>query len=121
MTTLADLCARSDYITLNTPLNEQTRGLINAALIDKMKTGVVIVNTGRGKCVVESDLAEALECGKVAAYGTDVWESDPPPENSPLLKAKNVYMSPHIGASSKENLLRIGDQIVTILERELGK
>jgi D-3-phosphoglycerate dehydrogenase len=86
-----------------------------------MKTGVILVNTGRGKCVVEADLAAALESGKVAAYGTDVWESDPPPETSPLLKAKNVYMCPHIGASSKENLLRIGDQIVDILERELGK
>ncbi len=121
MTTLGDLCARSNYITLNTPLTDQTRGMLNAGLIDKMKTGVVIVNTGRGKCVVEADLAAALDSGKVAAYGTDVWESDPPPETSPLLKAKNVYMSPHIGASSKENLLRIGDQIVSILERELGK
>ncbi len=121
MTTLGDLCARSNYITLNTPLTDQTRGMLNAGLIDKMKTGVVIVNTGRGKCVVEADLAAALDSGKVAAYGTDVWESDPPPETSPLLKAKNVYMSPHIGASSKENLLRIGDQIVSILEREIGK
>jgi len=121
MTTLEDLCSRSDYITLHTPLNDETRGMIDATLIDRMKNGVIIVNTGRGKSVVESDLAAALESGKVAAYGTDVWESDPPPQTSPLLKAKNVYMCPHIGASSKENLLRIGDQIVSILERELGK
>jgi D-3-phosphoglycerate dehydrogenase len=121
MTTLDDLCARSDFITFSVPLNDATRGMINTALIQKMKTGVILVNTGRGKCVVEADLAAALESGKVAAYGTDVWESDPPPETSPLLKAKNVYMCPHIGASSKENLLRIGDQIVDILERELGK
>lgn len=121
MTTLGELCGRSDYITINTPLNDATRGMLDAGLIDRMKTGVIIVNTGRGKCVVESDLVAALESGKVAAYGTDVWESDPPPETSPLLKAKNVYMTPHIGASSKENLLRIGDQIVTILERELSK
>ena len=121
MTTLKDLCARSDFITLNTPLNDATRGMVNAGLIDQMKTGVILGNTGRGKCVVEADLAAALESGKVAAYGTDVWESDPPPATSPLLKAKNVYMTPHIGASSKENLLRIGDQIVSILERELGK
>jgi len=120
MTSLDDLCARADFISLNTPLNDATRGMINAALIAKMKDGVVIVNTGRGKCVAEADLAAALESGKVAAYGTDVWESDPPPESSPLLKAKNVYGCPHIGASSKENLLRIGDQIVGILEREYG-
>jgi D-3-phosphoglycerate dehydrogenase len=121
MVSLNDLCARSDYITINTPLNDATRGMLNAGMIDRMKTGVIIVNTGRGKCVVEADLVAALECGKVAAYGTDVWESDPPPQTSPLLTAKNVYMCPHIGASSKENLLRIGDQIVDILERELGK
>jgi D-3-phosphoglycerate dehydrogenase len=121
MVSLNDLCAKADFITLNTPLNDSTKGMLNAGLIDKMKNGVIIVNTGRGKCVVESDLVAALESGKVGAYGTDVWESDPPPETSPLLKAKNVYMCPHIGASSKENLLRIGDQIVSILERELGK
>jgi len=121
MVSLNELCARSDYISFNTPFNDATCGMLNAGMIDRMKNGVVIVNTGRGKCVVEADLAAALECGKVGAYGTDVWESDPPPATSPLLKAKNVYMCPHIGASSKENLLRIGDQIVDILERELGK
>jgi D-3-phosphoglycerate dehydrogenase len=121
MTTLEELCRRADYIAFCLPLTDGTRGLVNASFLDKVKTGVVLVNTGRGKCVVEADLAAALESGKVAAYGTDVWESDPPPESSPLLKAKNVYMTPHIGASSRENLLRIGDQIVSILERELGR
>jgi phosphoglycerate dehydrogenase-like enzyme len=121
MTTLNDLCARADYISFNTPLNDSTKGMVNAALIDRMKNGVVLVNTGRGKIIVEADLATALESGKVGAYGTDVWESDPPPESSPLLKAKNVYMCPHIGASTKENLLRIGDVIVEILGREYGK
>jgi D-3-phosphoglycerate dehydrogenase len=121
MTTLEDLCAKADFISFNTPLNDSTKGMVNASLIGKMKSGVVLVNTGRGKIVVEADLAAALESGKVGAYGTDVWESDPPPESSPLLKAKNVYMCPHIGASTKENLLRIGDVIVEILGREYGK
>ena len=121
MTTLDGLCAKADHISFNTPLNDSTKGMVNAALIGKMKNGVVLVNTGRGKIVVEADLAAALESGKVGAYGTDVWESDPPPESSPLLKAKNVYMCPHIGASTKENLLRIGDVIVEILGREYGK
>ncbi len=121
MTSLDDLCARADFISFNTPLNDSTKGMVNASLVDKMKNGVVLVNTGRGKIIVEADLAAALESGKVAAYGTDVWESDPPPETSPLLKAKNVFMCPHIGASTKENLLRIGDAIVEILGREYGK
>jgi D-3-phosphoglycerate dehydrogenase len=67
--------------------------------------------------VVEEDLAEALKAGKVRAYGTDVWFSDPPAPECPLLSAPNVFMAPHLGASSKENLLRIGDTVVEILSR----
>jgi len=114
--TLDALAAQADYISMHTPLTDETRGMINAGLISKMKDGVVIINTGRGKCVVEEDLAEALNRGKVRAYGTDVWFSDPPPAGCPLLKAPNVFMAPHLGASTKENLGRIGDEVVAILE-----
>ena len=106
----------SDYISLHVPLTDETRGMINAETIATMKNGVVLVNTARGKCVVEEDLAAALKSGKVRAYATDVWFSDPPDPSCPLLKAPNVIMSPHIGASSKENMLRIGDVVVKILE-----
>ena len=116
LVTLDQLLAQSDLVSLHTPLTDETRGMINAALIAKMKDGVIIVNTGRGKVVHEPDLAAALESGKVRAYGTDVWESDPPPESSPLLRAPHVFMTPHIGASSRENLLRIGDVICELLE-----
>jgi D-3-phosphoglycerate dehydrogenase len=68
--------------------------------------------------VIEEDLAKALKAGKVRAYATDVWASDPPDPASPLLSAPNVLMTPHIGASSKENLLRIGDAIVEILTKK---
>ncbi|MDE3245400.1 MAG: hydroxyacid dehydrogenase [Acidobacteriota bacterium] len=115
LVSLEELAAKSDFISLHTPLTDETRGMVNAGLIDKMKDGVIIVNTGRGKCVVEADLAAALASGKVRAFGTDVWASDPPPADSPLLAAPNVFMSPHIGASSKENLGRIGDEVVLIL------
>jgi D-3-phosphoglycerate dehydrogenase len=86
-----------------------------------MKDGVVIVNTARGKCVAEEDLAEALASGKVGFYANDVYFSDPPDPSSPLLKAPNTLLTPHIGASSKENLLRIGDVIVEILGEFTGK
>jgi len=89
--------------------------MFNKNTFAKMKDGVVIVNTGRGKVIVENDLADALNSGKVKAYGTDVWFSDPPPVDCPLLTAPNVFMAPHLGASSKENLLRIGDTVVEIL------
>ncbi|MBI4911820.1 MAG: hydroxyacid dehydrogenase [Acidobacteria bacterium] len=113
---LEELAAQSDVLSLHTPLTDETRGMVNGALIAKMKDGVIIVNTGRGKCVVEADLVAALQSGKVRAYGTDVWPSDPPPDDCPLLSAPNVFMAPHIGASSKENLGRIGDEVVAILK-----
>jgi len=112
---LDELAAKADFISLHTPLTDETKGMINAQFISKMKDGVIIVNTGRGKCINESDLAEALKSGKVRAYGTDVWFSDPPPPDCPLLKAPNVFMAPHLGASTKENLGRIGDEVVAIL------
>jgi len=116
--TLKDLIRQADYISLHVPLTDDTKGMINKDTLAVMKDGVVIVNTGRGKCVVEEDLAQALKSGKVAAYATDVYYSDPPDPNSPLLSAPNVIFTPHIGASSKENLLRIGNEVVALLEEK---
>lgn len=110
------LLAESDYISLHVPLTAETRGMVNTETIGRMKDGVVIVNTSRGGCVNEDDMKAALESGKVRAYATDVFLSDPPAEDSPLYDAPNVIMTPHIGASSRENMLRIGDVVVRILE-----
>ena len=118
---LKELLRQADYISLHVPLNDETKNMINKDAIAGMKDGVVIVNTGRGKCILEADLAEALKSDKVAAYATDVWYSDPPDPSSPLLSAPNVLMTPHIGASSKENLLRIGNEVVTLLEERSKK
>ncbi len=120
LVSLEELLERADFISLHTPLTDETRGMINADSISRMKDGVIIINTGRGAVVNEEDLAAALRSGKVRAYGTDVWLSDPPAPDCPLLSAPNVFMTPHIGASSKENLLRIGDLIVKILEEHYG-
>lgn len=115
-----ELLIKSDYISLHTPLTDETRGMINKDSIAKMKKGVILINTGRGKCVIEEDMVAALESGHVAGYGNDVWYSDPP-ESTPLAKAPNVVLLPHVGASSKENLLRIGDICVEIFEELTGK
>ncbi len=120
MKTLDEVIAGADYISLHTPLTDETKGMFNKDTIAKMKDGAVIINTGRGKCVVEEDVAAALESGKLAGYGTDVWYSDPP-ENTPISSASNTVMLPHIGASSKENLLRIGDICVEIFEEFTAK
>ena len=112
-----ELFALADYISIHLPLTPETKGMLDRNAFAKMKDGVVIVNTARGKVVVEEDLAEALKSGKVRAYATDVYYSDPPEPSSPLLTAPNVVMTPHIGGSSKENLLRIGDNVVDILKK----
>ncbi len=116
LVTLEELFAESDYISLHVPLTDTTKGMINIGAISQMKDGVVILNTARGGCVVEEDMVDALKSGKVRAYATDVWYSDPPDEFCPLYDAPNVIMTPHIGASSRENMLRIGDVVVRILE-----
>jgi len=106
--TLDEVLAQSDYLSLHMPLTDQTKGMVNKTSIGKMKDGVRIVNTGRGKCIIEEDLAEALKSGKVGGYATDVWYSDPPDWNNPLLGAPNCVFAPHIGAETKENMGRIG-------------
>jgi D-3-phosphoglycerate dehydrogenase len=116
LVSLDDLAAKADVISMHTPLTDDTKGMINAAFLAKAKDGLILINTGRGKCIVEADVAAALASGKLRAYGTDVWPCDPPPADCPLLSAPNVFMAPHIGASSKENLGRIGDEVVLILQ-----
>jgi D-3-phosphoglycerate dehydrogenase len=116
LVSLDELAAKADVISMHTPLTDDTKGMLNAAFLAKAKDGLILINTGRGKCIVEADVVAALASGKLRAYGTDVWPSDPPPADCPLLSAPNVFMAPHIGASSKENLGRIGDEVVLILQ-----
>ena len=118
---LDQVLARADFISLHTPLTDETREMINADTIAKMKRGVIVVNTARGGCVDEAAMAKALETGQVRCYATDVWSSDPPPADCPLLGAPNMLMAPHIGASSKENLLRIGDLVVEKITNYVNK
>jgi phosphoglycerate dehydrogenase-like enzyme len=115
MPSLAEAVAGADYVSLHTPLTDDTRSMINASVIAAMKDGAVLINTGRAGCVVPEDVKAALESGKLRAYATDVWPSDPPPDDYPLLGAPNVIMTPHIGASTSENLLRIGVEVEDII------
>jgi len=111
MTSLDRVFAQADYISLHTPLTDETRGMINTAAIATMKKGVRIVNTCRGQVIVEADVAAALKDGRLAGYAADVYDKEPP-EGSPLLTAPNAILTPHIGASTAENLVRLGDCIV---------
>lgn len=107
---LDDLFARADFITLHTPLTDTTRNIIDAAAIAKMKDGVRIVNCARGGLVNEADLLEALESGKVAGAGLDVFEKEPAKEN-PLFGRDDVVATPHLGASTAEAQENVAIQV----------
>jgi len=113
-TDLRDILNNSDYVSLHLPLNHETKGIINSEMLNEFKDGAYLINTGRGKTIVEEDVVEALKSGKLAGFGNDVWYSDPP-ENTPLIDAPNVIALPHLGASTKESLSRIGDIIESII------
>jgi D-3-phosphoglycerate dehydrogenase / 2-oxoglutarate reductase len=117
---LDELFARSDFITLHTPMTDKTRGIINKEAFAKMKDGVRIINCARGGLVVEADLLEALKSGKVAGAGIDVFEVEPATE-SPFFGMDNVVCTPHLGASTseaQENVaLQVAEQMSDYLVR----
>jgi len=120
MMSLDQVYAKADFISLHTPLTDETRGMINAASIAKMKKGVRIINTCRGQVIVEADVAAALASGQLAGYATDVYDKEPP-EGCPLVTAPNSLLTPHIGASTAENLVRLGDSIVERVKNYVAK
>ena len=101
------LFAQSDVIALHCPLFPETQGIINRETIAKMKDGVIILNNSRGGLIVEQDLADALESGKVYAAGVDVVSTEPIRGDNPLLKAKNCLITPHISWAPKESRQRL--------------
>ena len=117
---LDDVLAKSDIISLHCPLTEDTQGIINQSTIGKMKDGVMIINTARGPLIVEQDLKDALETGKVAAAAIDVASVEPILADNPLLTAKNCIMTPHIAWASKEARQRLMNSTVENLEAFLG-
>ncbi len=103
------LLAASDVIALHCPLFPETEGIINRETIRKMKDGVILLNNSRGPLVVEQDLADALNSGKVYAAGLDVVSTEPIREDNPLLTAKNCIITPHISWAPRESRQRIMD------------
>lgn len=106
---LDTLLAESDVVVLHCPLFPETQGIINKETIAKMKDGVIIINNSRGPLVVEQDLADALNSGKVYAAGLDVVSTEPIKGDNPLLTAKNCIITPHISWAPKESRIRIMD------------
>ncbi len=106
---LDTLLAQSDVISLHCPLFPENTGLINKDSIARMKDGVILLNNSRGQLVVEQDLADALNSGKVFAAGLDVVSTEPITADNPLLQAKNCLITPHISWAPKESRQRIMD------------
>lgn len=113
---LEQLLAQSDVISLHCPLFPSTEGIINKNSIAKMKDGVIILNNSRGQLIVEQDLVDALNSGKVYAAGLDVVSSEPIKADNPLLGAKNCIITPHISWAPKESRQRLMDIAVNNLE-----
>lgn len=103
------LLAESDVISLHCPLFPETKEMINKTTIAQMKDGVILLNTGRGGLIVEQDLADALNSGKVFAAACDVVSTEPIRGDNPLLGAKNCFITPHIAWAPKESRQRIMD------------
>ena len=116
---LDELLATADVIALHCPLFPETKGIINKDNIAKMKDGVIILNNSRGPLIVEEDLAEALNNGKVYAAGVDVVSTEPIRADNPLLKAENCLITPHISWAPKESRKRLMDIAVNNLEEFL--
>lgn len=113
------LLTNSDVITLHCPLFDSTKGIINKDTIAKMKDGVMIINNSRGPLIVEEDLAEALNNGKVAGAALDVVSSEPIKADNPLLEAKNCIITPHISWAPVESRQRLMDIAVNNLQKFL--
>jgi len=130
---LGDLLGAVDILILCVPLTDQTRGMIDAGALDKMKAGSILINVARGPVVVEADLVSAVQSGHLAGAGLDVTEVEPLPKESPLWDLANVIITPHVGGQSArrtddvtdrfcENLRRYqaGQTLIDLIDKQLG-
>lgn len=120
MVSLDKLLQNSDYISIHTPLTEETKHMIGKNEFKKMKPNAILINCARGGVVDEDALFEALKKRKIAGAGLDVFEVEPP-EISELMNLSNVTFTPHIGASTKEAQQRIGEEVVRIISEVIKK
>ena len=122
ITELKDLLGRCDYITVHTPLTEETKHIISAKEFGLMKTGVRIINCARGGIIDEAALLNAMKEGKVAAAALDVFEKEPLAPDSELLKLDNLITTPHLGASTEEAQVNVAIEVAEIVrDALLGK
>ncbi len=114
-TSLKEMLNNSDIVTMHCPLTSETEGIVNKAFIEQMKQGAFFVNTSRGTVVNESDLAYALNTGRLSGAGLDVLSTEPPESSNPMLTAKNCFITPHIAWAAFETRKRL----LTIFENNI--
>lgn len=118
---LGELLRTADFVSLHVPLTEATRGLINAEAIAQMKPTAVLLNTARGPVVDSEALAAALNAGRLAGAGIDVFENEPPvAEAHPLCQARNTVVTPHVAFATKEALLARADIVIANINAYLA-
>jgi D-3-phosphoglycerate dehydrogenase len=117
LTSLDELLARADYITIHIPLTPESHHMINAESIANMKNGVRIIDCARGGVIDEDALYDAIVAGKVAGAALDVFETEPPPADYKLVQLPQVICSPHMGAMTVEATERIGDEVAELLKK----
>ncbi len=105
--TVDELMPLADYISIHTPLTPATKGFVSTKQFDLMKKTAYLINSSRGPVVDEVALIQALQEGKIAGAGLDVFEQEPPAKDNPLLKMNNVILSPHVGGTSEESMERM--------------
>ena len=117
---IEELFRRSDYISISVPLLPQTEMLVNTERLSLCKENCILVNTARGGIVDETALYEALKSGTLKAAASDVFKDEPLSSHSPLLSLDNFIAMPHIGASTEESLIRMGEAVVDDVLRVLS-
>jgi (S)-sulfolactate dehydrogenase len=117
---LDDLLAEADAVTLHVPLTPETRHLITAGRLARMKRGAVLINTARGGIVDEAALAESLASGHLAGAALDVFETEPLPAGSPLAGATNLVLTPHVAGVTRESNARVSSMIAEKVAQALS-
>lgn len=117
---LDELLMKSDVISLHCPLFESTKGIINKNTLTKMKDSALLINTSRGPLIVEEDLADALNSGKIAGAALDVVSTEPIKADNPLLTASNCIITPHISWAPRESRKRLMDIAINNLQQFLA-
>jgi phosphoglycerate dehydrogenase-like enzyme len=122
---LFELAGRADVVSVHTPLTPETRHLIDRSMIRAMKPGAILVNTSRGPVVDEQAMIEALQDGRLAGAGLDVFDPQPPAPENPLLRFDQVVLTPHVGSFTHEGRRRmsmtVAEDILSVLRGEQPK